>query len=692
MTEAEGRIQTPATGVSALLAVLLTSSSVVMILAAQQQHTFPVLVAAALAVGALQLAAWKLDAWKTGFILAVAAVLRLLAFPTPPVLSDDMYRYVWDGWVVLEGMNPYAFLPSDAMFRDWHEGELFCLLNSPDFHSVYPPVTQLFFAAGALLGREVPLFASIPGPEGAWWGSWMGIKALFTAAELGGLFMLSRLVRPRTLLLVALSPVLLIAGSLQGHTDVLLLPLLAAGVASWKKGKWGAAVFWVTVAGWVKLVPLVMLPFLILGASTRWPTRFRLTAWVALVSVAVWLPFAAAYVPANISDSLRLYVAWFEFNAGPYYLVKEWYEFRTGADWSKQIGPAFREIYLGVVVLLGVAALARSQRLRFVLDDVAEKRASGVPAWWAWKMGYGAWALYLVFSTTVHPWYLVGVLILGAVLFENRIPWHWFILSVVSVATYLLYSHGQAPYWWAVRTGWGVWFVVWAWQRSPAWLQAVLAWRADAKYGMIRRWVGPGESVLDVGGGEGYLAWRRATDTHFTTSPLDPGRDVAVAEVRPSVNVPVQNIQYDGLVLPVDDSTYDVVVMTYVLHHAASPSTVLEEALRVARHRVIVLESTYRWGWEHALLRRLDVLANRLRSVGRTPDGSSQPDGLSPFGMNEQEAHLQHRTDRAWVELASRMGACVVACRPIWRPLHRQFLFVTVPNDAKVERHKPSKE
>jgi len=119
---------------------------------------------------------------------------------------------------------------------------------------------------------------------------------------------------------------------------------------------------------------------------------------------------------------------------------------------------------------------------------------------------------------------------------------------------------------------------------------------------------------------------------------------------------------------------------------------VLEDAHRVARHRVIVLESTYRWNWEHALLRRLDVLANRLRSAGRMPNGLSQPDGLSPFGMKDQEAHLQHRTDRAWVALASRIGACVVACRPIWRPLHRQFLFVTVPTGPEAECHKPSTE
>ncbi len=661
----------------------MATAALFMLQAAQQQHTFPVFVASALLLGLFQVVAWKQDGLSTSFVLGLAVVLRLVAFPTPPVLSDDVYRYVWDGWVVLEGMNPYAFKPSDAVFTDWHGNALYDLLNSADFHSVYPPVTQLFFAAGALLGREIPIFASIPGPTATWWPAWMGIKSLFLVAELVGLWVLSRHVRARTLQLVALSPVLLIAGALQGHTDILLLPLLAAGVASWSRGRWGMAITWVTLAGWVKLVPLVLLPFLILGALPHWKGRFRLAGVAVLASVLVWIPFAASYVPTHVASSLNLYVVWFEFNAGPYYLVKEWYELRTGADWSKQIGPAFRQIYMMILVAFGAVALIAPRRLRFVLDEAAGSHdqngdAGGTSGWWAWKVGYSAWALYLVFSTTVHPWYLIGVLVLGAVLFENRIPWHWWALSVMSVGTYLFYSHGPEPYWWAVRLGWGLWFLIWVVVRSPHWLQHVLAWRADAKYAKLRRWIGPGESVLDVGGGEGYLALRliqEGGDRGDRAQEQMLDRKVAVAEVRSTVKLPVEEVQYDGFVLPLEDNAYDVVVMTYVLHHAEHPERVFEEALRVARRRVVVLESTYRTEREQNLLRRLDMLANRLRSAGR------QPDGRSGRSMKHQEAHLQHRPDAAWIQFATGLGGNVVACRPIWRPLHRQFLFVTIPGN-----------
>jgi len=643
----------------------MAAGGLVMIQAARQPQTFPVFVAAALVLGLLQIAAWRQNGFSVGMVLGLAVIWRIVAFPVPPVLSNDMYRYVWDGWVVLDGMNPYAFRPSDAIFSEWHGQPLAALLNSADFYSVYPPVSQVFFAAGAFLGREIPGFGAIPGPSGEWWPSWMGIKMLFSIAEVAGVVMLSRMLQPRTLMLVALSPVLLIAGSLQGHTDILLLPLLAAGVISWAKGRWGTAIVWITLAAWVKLLPLVLLPFLVLGASPKWRDRLRLGALAAGVSVLVWIPFAATYVPEHIASSLELYVAWFEFNAGPYYLVKEWYEFRTGADWSKQIGPAFRRIHLVILFVFGGMALLMTSRLRFMTDAVASRFGAGTPdedraRWWAWKVGYAAWVLHLVFSTTVHPWYLVGVLLLGVILFEKRIPWHWWVLATLSVGTYLLYSHGPEPYWWFVRLAWGAWGLTWIAMRSPGWLQGILAWRAAAKYSLMRPWVGEREDVLDLGGGEGYLAWRlrQANDR----------RKTIVAEVRDAVVLPVEHLHYDGFVLPINDNTFNVVVLGFVLHHAEDQEQVLREALRVARQRVIVLESTYGTGFERILLRRLDLLANRIRSASFTRSS-----------MQHQKEHLHHRTNAEWITMASRTGGHVIACRPVRRPFHRQFLFVVTP-------------
>jgi hypothetical protein len=130
-------------------------------------------------------------------------------------------------------------------------------------------------------------------------------------------------------------------------------------------------------------------------------------------------------------DSVALFARLFEFNAGPYYLVKSLFWTATGVDWSKQIGPAFRLLFLSLLPVL------------YVLD-----------ARWSWSMRRAALitiGLFLVLSTTVHPWYLVPVLALGVL--TERPVWPWLWLGTCSVGTYLFYADG--PYWIWIIGGWG---------------------------------------------------------------------------------------------------------------------------------------------------------------------------------------------------------------------------------------------
>ena len=53
-------------------------------------------------------------------VLGVAAAMRLLTLTAPPVLSSDLYRYVWDGRVQLAGINPYRYLPADDALASGH--------------------------------------------------------------------------------------------------------------------------------------------------------------------------------------------------------------------------------------------------------------------------------------------------------------------------------------------------------------------------------------------------------------------------------------------------------------------------------------------------------------------------------------------------------------------------------------------
>ena len=116
-------------------------------------------VGAILAAGAVYLAgvrliqAWAVPRWALLAGLTCGVAARLVLVATPPVMSTDLYRYVWDGRVQAAGINPYRYLPSDpaiAFLRDGRTGPeaVFININRPETaKTIYPPAAQLLFAA-----------------------------------------------------------------------------------------------------------------------------------------------------------------------------------------------------------------------------------------------------------------------------------------------------------------------------------------------------------------------------------------------------------------------------------------------------------------------------------------------------------------------------------------------------------------
>jgi len=91
-------------------------------------------------------------AWSFGFIISMGAVFRVLFLMRPSELSDDIYRYLFDGQVLLSGANPYHAAPLDALSSHSSLSGLAALINHADLPTIYPPAAQFVFAAGAFLG------------------------------------------------------------------------------------------------------------------------------------------------------------------------------------------------------------------------------------------------------------------------------------------------------------------------------------------------------------------------------------------------------------------------------------------------------------------------------------------------------------------------------------------------------------
>lgn len=622
MTEVDGlNTADPKRGWSAEGGLFIVSVAALVLSAAYPQQVWgnAVMVAAAsicmIAVGW----AWYRRSVSTEEVLLIAFAARLLAFPLLPGLSDDGFRYIWDGWLQASGINPYLFQPSDSVLADLQTSDLYSELNSASYYSVYPPSSQIVFLLG---GMGVGL---------GWEFSWYVIKAIFLSIEFAGIVLLGRLVESRLLLLYAWHPVVILEGAGQGHTEILMAGFLIISLCAYIKKQPGLSVVALTLAAWTKLYPILFIPFLLRKVGWKY-------LWVVtIVTVALWIPYARIEVVEHIATSLSLYVRSFEFNAGPYYVIKHIGYGITGNDLSKQVGPLLQSIF---IITILATTIWHPPLVRML------------PSIWL-----GIVSLLWATATTVHPWYLIGILVLipfflhrskktNAYLFVGA--WMW--LSLASLATYFLYSAGESLYWFSVIVGWGGWAVLIMLAAIHTLIPSLMRRRAVSKWNWISQHLDCPSRILDLGAGEGFVGAEAAKST---------GAEIVLADVIDLNQTSLPLVRYDGRNLPFSDNYADVILLSYVLHHCEEPRAVLDEVRRVAADRVIVLESVVENQADRMWLSFADRLANRLRSGGE---------------MKEDMLHFD--TVYGWRRQFKNAGFTVVVEERRGRWLHKRHLFV----------------
>ncbi|MEM8486983.1 MAG: glycosyltransferase 87 family protein [Bacteroidota bacterium] len=290
---------------------------------APDRAMWPRLFALSLVATGIVVVLYRWGRLSTAVILAVGIGLRLFFLPLEPTLTDDAYRYIWDGAVCASGENPYAHKPSDARLVDFQDDDIYALLNSKDYHTVYPPASQLYFWISGYFYSD------------DWKPAYYTIKIALVASEIIALLLLAQLVPPLLLLLYAWHPLVLIETAGQAHTESGMLLFLVLCLWFAKRQQGSLASIALAFAGMIKLYPFVLFPFL-------W-RRFKWRGLVpgGLTALALLIPFYHPDFFANIKSSLDLYVQYFEFNAGVYYAIKQVFLWWTGDDWSKTLGPFY---------------------------------------------------------------------------------------------------------------------------------------------------------------------------------------------------------------------------------------------------------------------------------------------------------------------------------------------------------------
>ncbi len=335
--------------------------------------------------------------------------VRLLLFFSLPSLSDDIYRFIWDGTLLLNGIHPFDNLPGFYLDQNIPgiSKELFNKLNSPTYFTVYPPINQFIFWFSALIGG------------GNWLISTNVIRIILLAADIGSFWMIVQLLRKynkstHLAFWFFLNPLVILEFVGNAHFDGLVLFFLLAGI-NWfhdSKKLLSGSSFGLAIG--TKLLPFIYTPFLLLkGFKTG---KWGVAIIAGVVGILTILPMFSSSFIRGMQSSLNLYFQKFEFNASIYYIAREIGFWIYGYNKIAVIGPLLS--ILSFLSILGVTITA-----------VVKK-------WSVPKTFLFVLFTYLLFATTVHPWYTLSLLAFG-VLSGYYFPIVW---SLVIFVTYLGYS------------------------------------------------------------------------------------------------------------------------------------------------------------------------------------------------------------------------------------------------------------
>lgn len=344
--------------------------------------------------------------------IGAAITFRLLLLFATPALSDDYFRFIWDGRLLAAGVNPYLYLPSFFMTDAATSvpgitESLYLQLNSPSYFSVYPPVAQSIFWLSTVLSPD-----SLS-------GSIVVIRVFIILAEAGSILLLLRLMRKmaqpdRNVLLYALNPLVILelTGNLHVEALMIFFILLSAYLIFNQRIFLAGSVFGLAIGA--KLLPLLFLPIVWRRLGLKHFIIFGVS--LLLACLVIFYPLLTQEAIARIFQSINLYFQRFEFNASIYYLLR-WLGFKlTGYNQVAFIGP-----FLSVVTMLVIIAIAIFKK------PGTTKRMLGFMA--------AALTVYLFLATTVHPWYITTLIALTAAS-HFRFAVVWSGLVILSYAAY----------------------------------------------------------------------------------------------------------------------------------------------------------------------------------------------------------------------------------------------------------------
>ncbi|MDB4290063.1 glycosyltransferase 87 family protein [Flavobacteriaceae bacterium] len=327
---------------------------------------------------------------KEQHLTYLAIGFRLVFIGAIPNLSQDFYRFIWDGRLILSGLNPYLTTPNDLLFS---QPDLFPQMKtlfdgmgplSAGHYSNYPPIHQLPFIIAAILSKHSIL------------GSVLVLRLLLIGADLGILFFGKKLLRKlqlptRNIYWFILNPLVIIELTGNLHFEGLMLFFFVMALYYIHTKKWHLAALTMALSIAVKLVPILSLPLFLNKLGWKKSIRFYLS--IGIVFTLLFLPFLGGNFIENYSATIGLWFSKFEFNASIYYFL----------EWGLEATYNLELIHSMGIIVVSVLGLQISYQL---IQNKTKTTALILTILWVLS-GY-----YFI-STTVHPWYIISLLLLS---------------------------------------------------------------------------------------------------------------------------------------------------------------------------------------------------------------------------------------------------------------------------------------
>ena len=310
--------------------------------------------------------------FSTKTILVFAVIFRITMWFSTPSLSDDIYRYLWDGHVQLSGINPYIFPPNSNELLEIRN-DIFPLVNHRDIPTIYPPLAQLFFALCALAGKSVGIFKAF---------------LLFVEGLLCLLLvrlLIDRKMDPRRIILYAWHPLTIIEIAGNGHIDVLGIFLMMAFLFSLGKNQFLFSSLSLAFGFLSKIVPILLLPLAVVQIIRKTGNNYKVASFLTIFFLAVTI-ISAPYINAG-----------FKMFSGLFIYAKIWH---------------FNDLFHGILsttlesLQIHNGKHARSVCILFLLTTLLYsiyKQSDPL------RIAFSTICAFIVFSPTLHPWYLLWI-------------------------------------------------------------------------------------------------------------------------------------------------------------------------------------------------------------------------------------------------------------------------------------------